>query len=163
MNVARNPASPGIQQSPGLSNIIYYDWNGILVTSRHLQVGRYCYELAHLDQLMHAEAAGRSTAPRLIMTFVAATIVIPAAGVLGPPQLLIVAIGAFVIAGLGLSIIACRRKRHHELFAIYDGRQVRLFSTDDRRIFGQVARATQRALEGRHAGSSRGRFQPRVP
>jgi len=81
--------------------------------------------------------------PPAAAALVAAAAVSAAGGVLVGVAIAISAAGA----GMACAVVQQHRPREWELHATYRDRQVRLYASTDARVFHQVSRALQRAME----------------
>ncbi|MFD2766515.1 DUF6232 family protein [Micromonospora eburnea] len=137
---------------------LLYARPGIVVTDERFTVGRNSWPVAELTQLWTT----RGPHDRLAVRAVAVTAaLIGAVGVLlgftgGLQRLTATAylvLGAVGLLPLLLVMIGDRwRPPAYELWGRHQGAEVLLFSSDDERQFGQVARAVRRAREGARLG-----------
>jgi hypothetical protein len=129
-------------------SVVYYHRNGVLVTSRYLQVGVDRYEIGELTDLRQASGG---THPGLVVGLVIAVaeavFVAPFVGVLHSPLAWLAAVVALGIPCLVGLVCAQRWPAQHELLADHHGRPTVLFATRDPLEFGQVARSVRRAVE----------------
>jgi hypothetical protein len=128
--------------------IVYYRRDGIVVTSRFFSAGGYRYEIAHLRNLMQARGSIHIGAVvGVVITVAEAALVIPLLSVSLSPLAVGIAVVALLVPGVAAFFCARRWPPENELLALYCGQPVVLFASNDRLEFGQVARATQRAIE----------------
>ncbi|MEU8262388.1 DUF6232 family protein [Micromonospora sp. NPDC048999] len=137
---------------------LLYARPGIVVTSERFNVGRNSWRVAELTQLWTARGPHDRLALRVVVVTAA---LIGTVGVLlgftGGLQRLTatayLALGAVGLLPLLLVAIGDRwRPPAYELWGRHQGAEVLLFSSDDQRQFGQVARALRRAREGARQG-----------
>jgi hypothetical protein len=133
---------------------VFYHHRGIVVTSRCFSNGRLRYDVAELTDVMRARGATHPGAVvGLVIAVGEAALLMPLVGVLHAPFAWGLAIVALLVP-CGVAVVCARRwPPRNELMALYRGQRVTLMATTDEREFGQVARATQRAIEaaGGHA------------
>ncbi|MFI6264639.1 DUF6232 family protein [Micromonospora sp. NPDC051006] len=137
----------------GAKTTLLYARPGIIVTVDRFTVGRNTFRIAELTHLRSTRGPHDRVAVR---AFATSAVTIGAVGLLlgftGGLQRLTA--GAYLILGAvllvpGLLVLAGDRWRPpaYELWGIYGGEEVLLFSADDERQFGQVTRALVRARE----------------
>jgi hypothetical protein len=130
---------------------VYYDRDGVIVTSTHLTVGTVRFPL---DQLSELNKARGSTHPGVVVGIVIALAeplaVAPLVAVVSTPVAWLVGAIALAVPCLVGVVCAQRWPAQHQLLARYQGCQVIVFSTRDSLEFGQVTRAIRRALEERY-------------
>ncbi len=140
--------SEAVPPVPPRPVITYYHRNGVLVTSRYLQVGVNRYEIGELMDLRQARGG---THPGLIVGLVIAVaeavFVAPFVGVLRSPLAWLAATVALGIPCLVGLVCARRWPAQYELLAEYRGRQTVVYVTRDELEFGQVTRSVRRAVE----------------
>ncbi|WP_319463246.1 DUF6232 family protein [Micromonospora sp. RTP1Z1] len=155
-SATRPPRSP---KATSAAPTLLYARPGIVVTGERFTVGRNSWPVAELTQLRTSRGPHDRLALR---AFVVTAAMIGGVGVLlgftGGLQRLTagayLTLGAVGLLPLALALVGDRwRPPAYELWGRYRGAEVLLFSSDDERQFGQVARALLRAREGaRHGG-----------
>ncbi|MEH1016563.1 DUF6232 family protein [Micromonospora sp. CPCC 206060] len=147
----------------------YYDDRSVRVTSAAIRVGGRAYPLAEFTEVWHRRSArswrvlGRRGAlgVALVSPVVFALLGIVVGLSLDTSLTVTIAIvGGSVLVGLAVGPLAdllfehldrsyARGSRTLELWVRWQGRPVRLLTTDDALRFGQIYRALQRAVEQR--------------
>ena len=128
--------------------VVFYDRNGVVVTTNSITRGVHRYDVADIHSL------GKSTGTlhpgvwaALAIGAGAAVVVIASATAIQTVTAWAVAIVALLIPwGVALSY-ALRWPRELRLLADYRNVRVTLLCTRDKQEFGQISRAVQRALE----------------
>ncbi|MEV6369468.1 DUF6232 family protein [Micromonospora musae] len=137
----------------GARNTLLYARPGIVVTIDRFTVGRNTYRVAHLTHLRSTRGPHDRIAVRAVATSGA---MIGGVGLLlgftGGLQRLTASayliFGAVLLVPALLATVGDRwRPPAYELWGVYQGEEVLLFSADDERQFGQVTRALLRARE----------------
>ncbi|WFE42012.1 DUF6232 family protein [Micromonospora sp. WMMD998] len=137
---------------------LLYARPGIVVTGERFTVGRSTWPVAEITQLRTARGPHDRLAARAVG--VSAALIASVGVLLGfTGGLHRLTAGAYLTLGAAgllplLLVLAGDRWRPpaHELWGRIRGTEVLLFSSDDERQFGQVARALRRAREGARLG-----------
>ncbi|WP_327006920.1 DUF6232 family protein [Dactylosporangium sp. NBC_01737] len=132
----------------GRRNIVLYPGPRIVVTSQYIQTADHCYPIRDLLPITRYEVhAHHARNMALIFGAIEVALAAPLAAAYGSAMLLCV---GFVAAfGLFAALLVDSRRNPSlmALCAVYRGRPFTLFSSRDRREFGQVRRAVLRAVE----------------
>jgi len=111
------------------------------------------YRIAALDQVCLTRRPGSSPGSRGLLLAGVGLAALGVALATGTQSgwvrgaILLLALLAAAAPALILAVTGRLRPCHYEIWGRYGGRPVRLFVTDDQRVFGQVTRALRRARE----------------
>ena len=137
-------------EPPPSPAIVFYNHRDVVVTSRCFANGALRYDIADLDEFMHARGSTHpGTVIGLVIAAAEAALLIPLVGVLRAPVTWGLATVALLVPCVVAAVCARRWPPRQELVARYRGRRVTLLATTSEREFGQVARALRRAVEAR--------------
>jgi hypothetical protein len=137
-------------------------WTGLEVTRDRLKVGDRQYELTGLRQLETRQSAHDPlTRQAAILAGLGLLTLVLLARFMQPAG---IAASAAVLSGLaGVALFSShRRPRRQELWAVYKGYPVRLFSSSDPWVYGAVTRQLRRGLAEARLGKP-ARREPLVP
>lgn len=131
----------------------YYQRNGVCVTDRYLIAEGKRYEISRLRTVWTT----RGPHDPVAMSAVIVSVVVVLAVTLGHPDgsgvwgwAVVVAI-ALVALGLAVAV-GKAHGRHYELWAEYNGADLRILESASSEVYGQICRALIRAREARFSG-----------